>query len=201
MSITNYSELQTAIASWMARGDLTTNIPDFITIFEAVANRRLKTRLQELAATLTPTNGVATIPADYLIWRRCTWTGSSPRELEYVHPSYLRSLYPTLPQGYPRHFTIEGSNLTMGPSDNTDLTFDYFQKIPALSVSNTTNWLLTAWPDVYLYGALAEAQGFVKDYQALSAWAARREGLFDEIEKLDKATRGPSAVRVMGATP
>jgi hypothetical protein len=205
MTIASYTDLQTAIANWIARGDLTATIPDFIMLFETVANRRLRTRFQEATVTLTPSGGVATLPADFLAWRRVTWQSASPRELEYAHPAYLHSLYPTLPQGFPRYFTIEGSNLTLGPSDNTALTLDYFQKIPQLGPlalqGFTTNWLLTAYPDLYLWGSLAEAQGFVKDYDALSAWASRREDVFNEIERLDKLTRGPSAIKVVGATP
>jgi hypothetical protein len=201
MSLQTYSDLQSAVASWLARADLAANIPDFIAIFEAVANRRLRTRSQELAASLTPAAGVATIPADYLAWRRVTWTGSTPRELEYVHPSYLHALYPTLPAGNPRLFTIEGSTLTVAPSDNSALTFDYFQKIPALSNAAPANWLLQAWPDIYLFGALAEAHGFVKDPDSLALWAGRRDAIFDEIERLDAKTRGPAAIRLIGATP
>ncbi len=201
MTIATYSDLQTAIASWIARADLTATIPDFITLFESAANRRLRIRQQETASALTPSGGIATLPTDYLTWRRVTWTGSTNCELEYVHPSYLHALYPTAPTGNPRLFTIEGSSLTLRPLDDTALTFDYFAKIPALSVSNTTNWLLTAHPGIYLFGSLAEAHGFVKDTENLALWNARRDELFDEIERLDTKTRGPAAVRVMGATP
>ena len=83
MTIQTYSDLQTAVANWLARSDLAANIPDFIAIFEAVANRRLRVRQQESAATLTPSSGVASLPADYLAWRRVTWTGSTNRELVY----------------------------------------------------------------------------------------------------------------------
>jgi len=201
MPIQTYTDLQTAIASWIARGDLSANIPDFITLFEAVANRRLHVRQMEFLATLAPSSGVANLPADYLAWRRLTWTGASPRELEYVHPSYLRALYPTAPAGTPRLFTIEGSTLTVAPASDTALAFDYFQKIPALASGNPSNWLLAAWPDLYLFGALAEAHGFVKDAGSLALWASRRNELFDEIDRLDAKTRAPAAVRVMGATP
>jgi hypothetical protein len=201
MSITNYTDLQAAIANWLARGDLAANIPDFIAIFEAVANRRLRVRQQESAASLTPASGVAALPADYLAWRRVTWTGSTHRELEYVHPSYLHALYPTAPAGLPRLFTIEGATLTVAPSDDSALTFDYFQKIPALSNASPANWLIAAYPDLYLFGALAEAHGFVKDTDSLTLWASRRNELFDEIERLDAKTRGPAGIRVMGATP
>ena len=201
MTIQTYADLQAAIANWIARADLTANIPDFIALFESVANRRLRLRQQESVATLAPSSGVAALPADYLAWRRVTWTGQFPRELEYVHPSYLHALYPTLPADVPRLFTIEGGNLTVAPRDDTALTFDYFQKIAALSGANTANWLLATAPDLYLFGALAEAHGFVKDADSLALWKSRRDELFDEIERLDVKTRGQAGIRVIGPTP
>jgi hypothetical protein len=42
MSITTYTELQTSITAWLGgRTDLTTYYPDRITLFEAVAARKL----------------------------------------------------------------------------------------------------------------------------------------------------------------
>jgi hypothetical protein len=38
MGITNYSELQTAVAKWLHRTDLTAQLPDFITIAENKLN-------------------------------------------------------------------------------------------------------------------------------------------------------------------
>jgi hypothetical protein len=201
MTIATYSDLQAAVGSWIARGDLAANIPDFIALFESAANRRLRLRQQESTATLTPSSGVAALPADYLAWRRVTWTGQFPRELEYVHPSYLHALYPTLPAGVPRLFTIEGGNLAVAPTSDTVLTFDYFQRIPPLSATNASNWLLSVAPDLYLFGALAEAHGFVKDAESLALWKARRDELLDEIDRLDVKTRGQSGIRVMGPTP
>jgi hypothetical protein len=207
MPIQTYTDLQAAVADWLARADLSARIPDFIMLFETVANRRLRVRQQEAAATLALMNGVAALPADYLAWRRVTWTGNIPRELEYVHPSYLHALFPTLPQGNPRYFTIEGGNLTLGPSDDTAIAFDYFQKIPALAALAgevppvAANWLLAAYPDLYLFGALAEAYAYAKDPDNMALWGGRRDAIFDEIERLDAKTRAPAALRVMGPTP
>lgn len=197
MAITTYAELQTAMANWLARDDLTTYLPDFITLFEAAANRRLRVRQMETSTDLTPVAGVATLPTDYLQWRRVTWTGTTRRELEYVHPSYLQAAYPDTSAGSPNVFTIEGSSLMVRPVDNTDLEFDYFQKIPALS--SGVNWLLTAHPDVYLFGSLAEAQGFNVDFDKMLIWKQRRDEGFDEIEKLSAKSRGVGAIRIMGA--
>src|SRR5229473_4782404 len=101
MPLTNYSDLQTQVANWLTRSDLAVNIPDFVTLFEACANRRLRTRFQENAtATLTPdSTGRATLPADYLTWRNVVWNGSRQQTLEYVGPSVLSGRFPTGSQG------------------------------------------------------------------------------------------------------
>jgi hypothetical protein len=151
MAITTYAELQTAIGNWLDHSLFTARIPEFITLFEACANRRLRVRQQETSTNLTPSGGSVALPSDYLSWRRVTWTGSTRVELEYVHPSYLQAAYPTSPAGVPHFFTVEGSTLKIRPIDDTPLEFDYFQKIPALASvvpadGTQTNWLLTAHP-------------------------------------------------------
>ena len=201
MSITTYSELQAAIGNWLDHSLFTARIPEFIALFEATANRRLRVRQQEVTASLTPgSDGSVSIPADYLAWRRVTWTGQTRTELQFVHPSYLQAAYPSSPVDVPRIFTIEGSTLKVRPLDSTPLEFDYFQKIPALT-SNPVNWLLSEHPDLYLFGSMVEAEMFGVNDERAPLWKARRDEIFDEIEKLNNKTRGPSAIRVMGVTP
>lgn len=202
MSITTYSELQTAVGNWIARDDLSAYVPDWITLFEAMINRRLRVRNMETATALTTTSGVASLPTDYLAWRRVTWTGNHYRELEYVHPSYLRARQPATTGGLPTIFTIEGASLIVDPVDDTStVSIDYYQKVPALSVSNTTNWLLTAHPDLYLFGALTESGPFINSADSFALWKSRRDEIIAEIERLDFQTSAPSATRVMGMTP
>jgi len=201
MSISNFSELKQAGESWLDHQLFTARVPDFITLFEATANRRLRVRQQETSTTLTPSSGSATLPADYLSWRRVTWIADPGRDLEYVHPSYLQAAYPTSPQGAPTVFTIEGSTLKVRPVDDTGLDFLYFQKIPSLSDAAPTNWLLTAHPDLYLFGLLVEAEMFGVNDPRGALWASRRDSIFDEIEKLSNKTRGAGAIRLMQATP
>jgi hypothetical protein len=201
MAITTYGELQTAIGNWLDHGLFTARIPEFIALFEAAANRRLRVREQETSTNLTPSAGAAALPADYLAWRRVTWTGSSRVELQYVHPSYLQAAWPSSPADIPRIFTIEGGTLKVRPVDDTALELDYFAKVPALSDSVSTNWLLSAHPDLYLFGSLVEAEMFGVNDERAPLWKARRDEIFDEIEKLSNKTRGAGTVRAMGATP
>ena len=199
MAISTYSELRTAVGNWLARSDIAqARIEEFIALFEASANRRLRVRQQETSTTLTPSSGSASLPSDYLMWRRVTWSGDTTVELEYVHPQVLRAYYPDNPAATPRFFSIEGSTLKIRPTDDTGLDFEYFEKIDALSDSATTNWLLTAHPDLYLFGTLTEASAFIVEDERATLWKTRTEGLFQEIEALDQKTRGYGMIRPMG---
>ncbi len=201
MAITTYSELKTAVENWLNHQLFTSRVPEFIALFEACANRRLRVRQMETSSNLTPSSGSATLPSDYLAWRRVTWTGSTRVELEYVHPSYLQAAYPDSASATPRVFTIEGSTLKIRPVDGTALEFDYYEKIDALSDAATTNWLLTAHPDLYLFGSLVEAELFGVNDERAPLWKARRDEIFDEIEKLSNKTRGTGNIRFLGTTP
>ena len=106
----------------------------------------LNKRWQEASTSLTPSAGAVALPADYLAWRRLTWTGASRVDLAYVHPSYLQAAYPTQPADVPRIFTIEGATLKLRPLDATPLELDYFQKIPALA--SGVNWLFASHREI-----------------------------------------------------
>jgi hypothetical protein len=202
MSINNFGELRTAYRKWLIRSDMDTFFPECVQLFEAEANQRLRVRQQEAAATLTPSNGTATLPADYLAWKRVTWTGDPRRELEYVPPSVLTMNWPDGEAGIPQQFTIEGSSLKIRPIDSANIEFLYYQKIPALDPGNdaSTNWLLTAHPNVYLAGVLVEAYSITRDDDQAVKWGVRREMAYKQIEALSQKSVGGS-MRVVGPTP
>lgn len=198
MSFSTYQQLQDNIASFLARDNLTSYIPDFIRLFECAAMRRLKVRLQETTTSLTPSSGVATVPTDYLGHRRVTWTGSPIHDLTYVTPN-LYAGYLEAGSGTPTVFTIEGSNLRVAPSDDTDLTLTYVQRTTA--VESSLNWLYTYHFDAYLFGSLCEANAFDKEVDAAALWKARRDEVFNEIENLNFNERANMGIRVVGYTP
>jgi hypothetical protein len=199
MSISNYNELKTAIASWLARDDLTAFIPDFITLFEASACRELRVRPAETTATITPTSGAAALPADFLAMRRLTWAGSPNRDLEYVHPAWLAQNYPTSAAGMPAIYTIEGGTVKVRPVSDMPIDLLYRAKTPA--VSGALNWLFTNHPDVYLFGSLAEAYMFNKDPENAALWEGRRDKVYLSIKGADFHYREIGAPRIAGYTP
>jgi len=199
--ITTYTTLQTAMDGWLDHTLYSAKYPEMIQLFEAAANRKLRVRQQETAITLTTSSGQSTLPTDYLSWRDALWLGTPHVDLEYVEISYLYAAFPTSEAGTPRIFSITGTQFLARPvNDDSGVLLTYNQKIPALA-DNSTNWLLTAHPDLYLFGSLVEAEMFGVNDERASGWLARRDAIFDEIEKLSNKTRGAGAIRVMGATP
>ena len=199
MAITTYAELQATIATWLERSDLTLVIPDFITLFEAYANRTLRTRQMEDQATLTTSTGTAALPSDYLYWRSVSWEGDPTRELVYTYPVSMRNRFPSNELDVSSLFTVEGNNLVVRPiDDTTNITFRYFKKIPFLSNGNTSNWLLAAHPDAYLFGSLVEAHAYIPDAERAALWKLRRDEACDEIQKVSNLSRAGGPARPYG---
>ena len=63
------------------------------------------------------------------------------------------------------YFTIEDTKLWFYPSlvAGDEIEILYYKSIPALTDSNTTNWLLTNYPDIYLWGCMKMAGVFTRD--------------------------------------
>jgi hypothetical protein len=173
MSISTYTELQTAVTDYLARSDITLRVPDFITMAESRMNRILRTKDMETSATITMTSGSGSLPGNYLEWISVTW--NSERDLRYVEPDSEDWRFRYRPSEDPQLFSILASTLKIKPvvSGNCDLI--YYRTIPALA-SNSTNWLLTRAPDLYLNYSLAEAYIFMKQNDRAKEFMQLAEG-------------------------
>ncbi len=118
----------------------------------------------ETTTPLTPdANGQATIPTDYLEFRQVTSTDNPRRELKLIAPSMAEEKYGFRESDLPNNFTIIGTKIQVLPVSTTTISLVYYAKIAALSDSNTTNWLLTANPNAYLFGCLRHAFAWMAD--------------------------------------
>lgn len=189
MSITNYAELQASVASWLNRGDLTANIPDFITLAESQLSRDLKARGMETKVTLSTVVGTKTVvlPTDMLEMRRLQVAGTYNQPLSYRSPDELSIDFADNSSGQPVVFTVIGANAELAPIPDAvySLELTYRQRIPALSVSNTTNWLLTNWPDAYLWASLLAATPFIMNDARLPVWSQLYTQAVDGINDVD----------------
>src|SRR5258708_28646299 len=130
--------------------------------------------------------------------------------MQYVSPSYLQIIYPDqtqiifppqrrVPTGF---FTIETGNLNVRPKDDSaQVQLEYYAKIPSLSNSTPTNWLLTSHPDLYLFGSLVETNMYAVDTERAGLWKARRDEIMQELIDLSLAGRGTGAMQTQNRTP
>ena len=188
MAITTYAQLQTAAANWLDRTDLSARIPEFIELAEANFNRVIrqpdmvaKNDSFSLAAQYT------TLPTDTLEITRIVVDVSPPITLEYLTPEEISERRSVLNStGRPYYFTVIGGStgqLEVLPSPDSTYTSSivYYTKIPALTDSATTNWLLSSHPDIYLYGLLVEAEPYLKNDERLPVWASQLDKSLAEL--------------------
>jgi hypothetical protein len=178
MALANYADLLAAVAGWLNRSDLSATIPDFIALAEAEFNRRLRTPDMEARATPTITAGVAPLPTDSLGVRDVLY---SDVKIDAVTYQDMLSMYQGL-AGTPAYYAVSDGDLYFLPKPATgSATVVYYQKIPALTVSNTTNWLMTRFPDLYLFGTLMQAEFYGWNDERLPIIKARVEEIFEQI--------------------
>lgn len=185
--ITNYATLQSAIADYLNRQDLTAQIPMFIQLAEADLNSRLRCREMIKRSRATSNAEFVGLPVDWLEGINLQIVdGQSP--LRYVTLDEADRLKKAQIYNQVGAYSLmDGAiELIPDPANNVEIEMVYYAKIPAISTSGT-NWLLTKAPDVYLYGALTHAAPFLLDDQRLPVFSTiylqRVETLNGESQK------------------
>lgn len=189
-----YVGLQASIADWMDRTDLTASrLADFIALFESTANTEsaIRTQFNKTAttiATVANQNYIST-PSDFIGLESVINQTSSLDALQvYGSASAMFTAYPNAVStpSAPKGVLAISSKLRLAPVPDGvyNLELFYYQKIPALA-TNSTNWLLTNYPNIYLFGSLVAAEAFLGVDPALSKWGS----LYDNaIQRLEGAT-------------
>lgn len=189
MSIASYSELKTAVANWLNRSDLTSYIPDFITLGENRIYRELRIRTMETALSETIASGVVAVPSTYVDLKFAYINSSPTTKLQRRTAEFIYEKYPTRSsEGTPHFIAREASNFIFGPYPDSAYTVKgvYYARLTALSDSNTTNWFTTNAPDILLWASLAEAEPFLKNDARVALWAAKYEAAKQGIQMEDK---------------
>ncbi len=187
-TITNYSTLRSTVADYLNRSDLTSQIETFIQFAEADLNTRLRCREMIVRAEATSSAEYIQLPADWLeAINLHIIDGQQP--LRYITLDEADIINKERVYTAPHFYSLMNGAIEIvpEPADNIDIEMIYYGKIPALSDQNTTNWLLTKAPDVYLYGALTHAAPFLLDDQRIPVFGqiymSRIEALMEESQK------------------
>lgn len=205
---TNYDGLCTKIADTLNRQDLLTAIPDFTVLATARVSRdmaRLKHPSGMARATAIADGEYTPKPNDFVAPFQMSQTDSG-RYLEYLSPEQVKEVLsegwpPAAPKtantvagGQPAYYTIIGPQIRImpAPSAGATITLDlwYFTALPALSSTNTTNWALTQYPDLYLYAALVHSAPYLKGDARLQVWETIYQTILADIAvEADRAWR------------
>lgn len=187
MALSTFTELKASIADWMLRDDLTSVIPDFIALAEADMNRQLEHwRMEELSA-LSVSSQFTALPSDFLSAKRVELSDTYGRRMEAMSRADMQQQRMELQDatGKPQYYAITDGQLEVLPSPNATYTVNlhYKERIPALSDSNATNWVLDDNPDLYLFGALAAGYAYENDISRAQLYELKFQTLIAAMNK------------------
>lgn len=200
MALATFANLQTSLADWAGnRGtDFSSVEDDFVLMAESRLNHgddderfpspSLRVREMQRRATATITGEYLALPTDYLEGKSLKLTSSAkPRDLIFTPSHQFDAVHDTSLGGEPTHFTITGNEFRfwrIGTSGTVEV--HYYEKIPALSGSNTSNWLLATAPNIYLYACLLEASIYIQEDLEAIKYARLVSGLVMALNRSEK---------------
>lgn len=202
--IDTYDDLTVAFASqWPARTDIAPISNHILRLAEALFNSKLRMRQMETTATLTPDiDNICALPTDYIEYKRVVELASIRRRLAYITEDAADRLYPTRSAGLACNFTILGSGLMAFPLSTNDIELTYYQKIPALSGDNQTNWLLTEHPNAYMHACLMYVGQYVQDADRMLSESQFLQTYLDLMAAVENRGKfGNAGVTLGGCTP
>lgn len=188
MALSTYATLQTAVASLLNRSDILEVIPDWVDLVEAELNRILDGRpMRTELAVEYDTTGRLAVPVDFLRPVALTLeTDLYGWPIEVKSYEYIIQKQAQLVTGPPRYVTLVGDTLIVAPTPDSTYTgtLIYDAILAPLSDSQTTNWVLTKHPDVYLYGCAFHSAPYLKDEERLPMWESLYRKALEQIRLL-----------------
>lgn len=194
MALSTYTGLQASVASWLNKSNLTSQIPDFISLAEAQMNRALRIRQMEQRDTASVSAEYSTLPSDFLEAKSLTASDGTtawdlePMPSEVISASAAGNYGQT---GKPLFWARVATELRFYPVPDATYTVEltYWQQIPPLA-SNSTNWLLALAPDAYLYGTLLQAAPFLRDAEMLQVWSGGYTSALEALRGMERVQVG-----------
>lgn len=198
-AITDYASLMIDASEYASRSNIAHVFPRYLGMAEVKLNRALRVADMQVEDTITITDGDGTLPTDFLEAQEVRSPSNIP--IRAMSLQQLTNAYRDQ-SGTPKGYAIVGSTIKVRPTASGDCAITYYGRIPALTPSAPTNWLLLKAPDVYLYAVVAEiaiaAQDAAKTQQAMQLLGLAIQGLQIEDER---RRWGNSQLVVGGLTP
>ena len=180
-----YSSLKTAIQDYAESTEtsFTTHLDDFIKsgeerILKAV---QLDDFIKNVTGTATSGSAYLGSPSDFLspFSLAVIDSDSNYSYLKLKHSSFIRDYTPaSSTTGEPKYYAeFDEDTFILAPTPNTTYTFElhYFYRPSSLTSAGDsgTTWLSTNAPNAMLYGSLAEAMIYLKNYESSPIYEQR----------------------------
>lgn len=193
LAFEDYTELTDAIADWMNRSDLSGAVQSMVALAEARMRRELAPFFGELSESIICTDGEGGLPDDFSIARRVVY---DTRALDNVSAVGAYNITSTLAEPYA--YSIEKGFLKLWPAVDATVTLLYQPTIPQLSEASPTNDILSAHPDLYFYGAMMFAEGYVANDMRAATFAQLFDSALADVKTYLTRQRygGPLVPRV-----
>jgi hypothetical protein len=207
VALTTYTELQTAIGSWLHRDIAAAQIQEFIRLAEEQMTADLASCpfLQQTPSdiALTPPATSFTLPVDasQLL---------TARLVEYdaplaIVPAHQLKAESTETDGVPCACAIVGGTdaglLTVEvwphPESAHTVRVTYAAAVPALSGSRAANFILLRAPSLYLYGSLIASEAYRVNDPRMGTWRA----MYAEALERFRGMRWQGATRLRTSVP
>ncbi len=161
----NLLQLRAALADYTTRDDLPTST--LIALAESKFASSVKHRLSETQIDIPVAKGARSfpLPADFREARSFKVAG---RPLTLASIDALDGS-----PGCTDRYAIVGNavHLHSAPAEPITVALTYYARVPALTEAAPTNWLLTTFPDVYLYAVLVEYAIWAQDQEKQASYA------------------------------
>ena len=192
MAISTYAELKSAIADFLNRDDLTSAIPNFVSLAEADMNRRIRHWRMEQRSTASIDGRYTALPSGYLEAIRFH-LDADERPIEIENPSNMQKhrMRNADVTGAPRYYSVTGGEIEVWPTPDMSYTGElcYYARLDPLSDVAPSNWVLQYFPDTYLYGSLVHSAPYLSDDQRAALWASLYQQAVDGINNNSESAK------------
>jgi hypothetical protein len=196
VAISNYTELQAALTNWLHRSGLDSRIPEFIALAESGLNKslRLTQMVNQSNIAVSLGSAIASLPTGFLQVIEFTDDAYEPL-VPVTNAEILRIKLETTDDSKPEYYTIDTA-ITFECESDAAYTYimRYYKKWNI--ATDSTNWLLTNAPNVYLYASLAEAAPFMKDMQTAQSWMQMADKAIFDLKRQDRRISGAPTLRL-----
>lgn len=202
--ITDYDSLKTEVSSLIDRGSLyDSDIPLWVQLGESRIRTDVRVRNMETKTDLTLDSEFVTLPSDFIEMRSVQLSVDTPYAMypmDVVHAAE-RDHWST---GKPKFYAIHGDQFQSIPTPDSSYTAEiiYVAAFDALDTTST-NWLLTNYPDVYLFATLIAAEPWIGNDARTKVWVELYKDAVKRVNGTANEGRwGPGMqARPQGMTP